>query len=76
MAVYRVDVLIEDYKPVFKWIEHNVPKDLVVRKIAYETSQGWFVKTAFKRRSEAELFHHRWFPEADDHTVAPFGPPT
>ena len=76
MAVYRVDVLIEDPEPVFKWIEDNVPNGLVVRKIAYKTDQGWYVKAVFKRQRDAELFHHRWYPEADDHTVAAFRTPT
>ncbi|HTG95612.1 MAG TPA: hypothetical protein VL866_23630 [Pyrinomonadaceae bacterium] len=75
MAVYRVDVLIEDAEPVFRWIEDNVPKYLVVRKIAYKTVKGWYVKAVFKRQSDAELFHHRWCPEAEDHTVAAFVTP-
>jgi hypothetical protein len=76
MAVYRVDVLIEDPEPVFKWIEDNMSRGLVVRKIAYQTVRGWYVKAVFKHQSDAELFHRRWFPEADDHTVAAFLTPT
>lgn len=70
MAVYRVDVLIADPDPVFQWIEDNVPKSLVVRKIGYKTVKGWYVKAVFKRQSDAELFHHRWYPEAALFSVA------
>jgi hypothetical protein len=76
MAVYRVDVLTEDPWPVFEWIEANVPGNLMVRRIAYKTVRGWYVKAVFKRQSDAELFHRRWHPEADDHTVAAFVKPT
>lgn len=72
MAVYRVDLLIEEPWPVFQWIEDNVPKGFVVRKIAYETRKGWYMKVVFKRQSDAELFHERWYPDANDHTVAAF----
>lgn len=72
MAVYRVDLLIEDPEPVFKWTEDNVPKGFVVRRIGYKTTKGWYVKAVFKRHSDAELFHHRWYPDANDHTVAAF----
>lgn len=72
MAVYRVDLLIGDPEPVFEWIEHNVPRGFVVRKIAYKTAKGWYVKAVFKRQSDAELFHERWYPDANDHTVAAF----
>jgi hypothetical protein len=75
MAVYRVDVLIEDAEPVFQWIKDNIPRYLVVRKIAYKTVKGWYVKAVFKRRGDAKLFHHRWYPEADDHIVAAFVTP-
>jgi len=72
MAVYRVDLLIEDPSPVLKWIEDNVPKNFVVRNIAYQTHKGWYIKAVFKRQTDAELFHKRWYPDADDHTVAAF----
>ena len=75
MAVYRVDFLMEDSEPVFQWIEDNIPRSLVVRKIAYKTDQGWYVKAVFKRQRDAELFHHKWYPESDDHTVAAFVTP-
>ena len=72
MAIYRVDVLIADPKPVFDWINEHVPQNLIVRCIGYSTVKGWYVKAVFKRASDAELFHRRWFPDATDHTVAPF----
>jgi len=75
MAIYRVDVLIADPKPVFDWIDEHVPKNLIVRSIAYNTVKGWHVKAVFKRQTDAELFHHRWFPEATDHAVAAFTTP-
>lgn len=76
MAVYRVDVLTEDPWPVFRWMEDNVPTELVVRRIAYKTSRGWYVKAVFKRQSDAESFHLRWHPDSGDHTVAAFTTPT
>ena len=76
MAVYRVEFLTEDPWAVFKWIEDNVPKELVVRKMAYETVKGWYLKAVFKRQSDAESFHRRCYPEAGDHTVEVYGSPT
>ena len=75
MAVYRVDVLTEDPQPVFKWIEDHVPGNLMVRRVAYKTVRGWYVKAVFKRQGDAESFHHRFRPDEDDHTVAAFGTP-
>ena len=72
MAVYRVDLLTGDPWSVFKWIEDSVPKGLVVRKIAYKTQKGWYMKVGFKRQSDAELFHQHWYPDSDDHTVVTF----
>lgn len=73
MAVYRVDVLVDDPQPVFDWIEAHVPKRLVLRHVAYCTVRGWFHKVVFKRQDVAESFHRHWHPEADDHSVPPFG---
>lgn len=75
MAVYRVDVWTEDPKPVFKWLEGNVPRNLIVRQMGYETFGGWYVKAVFKRQVDAESFHRRWYPGADDHSVAAFVTP-
>jgi hypothetical protein len=75
MAVYRVDVLIDDHKRVFDWIHEHIQKTLVVRLVAYKTDRGWYVKAVFKRQSDAELFHGRWFPAAPDHTVEAFTTP-
>ena len=72
MAVYRVDLVTDDPWPVFKWIEDNVPKGFVVRKIAYRTDRGWYVKAVFKRQSDAELFHQHWYPDESNHTVEAF----
>jgi hypothetical protein len=72
MAVYRVDVLVNDPKQIFEWIAENVEDGFVVRKIAYQTVKGWYVKTVFKRQSDAESFHRRWHPESDSHIVAAF----
>lgn len=72
MAVFRVDVLVLDPDTVFNWITENVASDLVVRKIAYKTVKGWYIKAVFKRQIDAESFHCRWHPESDTHAVAPF----
>lgn len=72
MAVFRVDVLVENPQEVFDWVDEHVSKDLVVRAIAYQTFEGWYVKTVFKRQRDAESFHRRWYPDAEDHTVNPF----
>jgi hypothetical protein len=72
MPIYRVDVLVDDPKPVFDWIDEHVPKNLIVRRAAYNTVKGWHVKSAFKRQTDAELFHRHWFPNETVHAVAPF----
>jgi hypothetical protein len=76
MAVFRVDVLVDDPQPVFHWINEHVPKGLVVRAIAYKTARGWYMKTVFKLQRDAESFNRRWHPDAEDHTVAPFSWPS
>jgi len=72
MAVFRVDVLVDDPYPVFDWINEHVPKELVVHRMAYKTVKGWHMKTVFKQQSDAESFHRRWHPDVEDHTVEPF----
>ena len=72
MPVFRVDVLVDDPKPVFVWLTENVKDDQLVRKMAYHTVKGWYVKTVFKRQMDAEAFHRYWHPEAASHTVEAF----
>lgn len=72
MAVFRVDVLVDNPQPVYDWVNEHVPQGLVLRAMAYKTGKGWYVKTVFKRQSDAESFHRRWHPDAKDHTVEPF----
>ena len=69
MAVYRVDVLTDEPDPVFEWIRGHVPRAFVVRNVGYHTVKGWYVKSVFKRQSDAEDFHRRWHPESENHTV-------
>jgi hypothetical protein len=71
MPVFRVDVLVENPDAVFEWIAENF-NDGVVRKIAYHTVKGWFVKVVFKRQADAEKFHRQWLRDSVTHTVAPF----
>jgi len=59
--------------PVFHWVSANIPKPFVVRTVAYKTGEGWYFKCVFKRREDAEAFHRRWYPEAEDHSVPPYG---
>ena len=73
MAVFRVDVEVDDPQLVFAWIEEHVPKAFVVRTVAYGVEEGWYMKNVFKRQGDAELFHSEWFPYAQDHSVASFG---
>ena len=73
MAVYRVDLLTGEPDPVFDWLDANIPKPSVVRSIAYKTVEGWYFKCVFKNREHAEAFHRRWHPDAEDHSVPPFG---
>ncbi len=72
MAVYRVDILVDDPDPVFSWLTDNISDGLVVRKIAYQTVKGWYVKAVFKRQADAESFHRHWYPELGTHAIAPF----
>ena len=72
MAVYRVDLLIDDPKPVFEWIEMEVPKAFMVRAIGYRTYKGWYMKIVFKRPKDAESLHRRWHPETEDHSAHPW----
>ena len=72
MAVFRVDLLIDDPYPVFDWLDEHVAKELVVRRMAYKTIKGWYMKIVFKQQGDAESFHRRWYPDAEDHTVKPF----
>lgn len=73
MGVYRVDLLTDEPEPVFQWIATHVPKAYVVRAVAYKTVRGWYMKSVFKRRDDAEAFHRRWHPKAEDHSVRPWG---
>jgi hypothetical protein len=75
MAVYRVDVLIDDPNPVFDWIDEHIQKNLVVRRVAYKSDRGWYVKAVFKRQGDAEPFHRQWYPNPPDHTVEAFTTP-
>ena len=72
MAVYRVDLVTDDPWVVFKWIEENVSRGFVVRRIAYRRQKDWYVKAVFKRQSDAELFHQQWYPDESNHTVEAF----
>jgi hypothetical protein len=73
MAVFRVDVLVDDPQPVFDWIVDHIPEIFVVRTVGYNTLKGCYVKSVFKRQGDAELFHQRWYPDITNHTVLPFG---
>ena len=73
MAVYRVDLLTDEPDPVFAWVKENVPESQVVRVVAFDTVKGHHFKCVFRRQSDAEAFHRRWHPDAEDHTVGPFG---
>ena len=72
MAVYRVDFLTGEPDPVFDWVSANVPESSVVRTVAFKTYEGWYFKCVFKRQEDAEAFHRRWYPEAEDHSVPPW----
>ena len=60
MAVFRVDVLVDDPYPVFDWINEHVQQGLVVRKIrvaemvdwdkaAYSLAKGPFIESILER---------------------------
>jgi hypothetical protein len=72
VPVYRVDVLVEDPDAVFRWQRENIPRDRIVRSVAYQTIRGWNIKTVFTRPDDAEAFNRHWHPELEDHTVPPF----
>jgi hypothetical protein len=44
MAAYRVDLLTDNPYPVFGWIEGHVPREQMIRSVAYKTVKGWYMK--------------------------------
>jgi hypothetical protein len=73
MPAYRVDLRVEDPKPVFAWLVEHVPQTSLVRRIAYKTVEGWYMKIVFAEQRDAELFHRKWLPNAPSHLVPPCG---
>ena len=73
MAAYRVDLLTHDPDPVFEWLDAQIPPHLMIRRVGYKTVRGWYMKVVFKRQEDAEAFHRQWHPEAEDHSVSPWG---
>ena len=57
---------------MFDWIE-KYSVGTIVRRMAYETVKGWYIKTVFKLQSDAEHFNRYWHPELQDHSVSPYG---
>jgi hypothetical protein len=53
-----------------------VAGNLMVRRVAYKTVRGWYVKAVFKRQGDAELFHRHWRSDENEHTVPAFRTPT
>jgi hypothetical protein len=72
MAVFRIDLLIEDPYPVFDWLEKNIAPGHLVRKWAYQTVKGWYMKVVFKRREDAESFNNHWRFVSQTKEVGPF----
>lgn len=75
MAVYRVDYLCKDHEPVFKWQRENIPPGSIIRSVGYETNEGWYIKTVFKRQEDAMAYHRYLYPDESDHSVPVFGDP-
>jgi hypothetical protein len=73
MAVFRIDLLVEDPNPVFDWLDENVVPGNLFRKMAYQTVKGWYMKVVFKRREDAESFNSHWHFVSRTKEVAPFG---
>ena len=60
---FRVHGFVNKPEDAFDWIEKNVQEDQVVRRIAYDTVKGWFVKLVFKREIDAEKFDDAYIVE-------------
>jgi hypothetical protein len=73
MTVYRVDLLTNEPDPVFEWLDATIPRPFIIRSVAFKTLKGWHFKCVFKRPEDAEAFHQRWYPKAEDHLASSFG---
>lgn len=52
--------MVIDPYPVFDWIKDQIPRDRVVRQMAYKVLRGWYIKCAFKREDDAKAFLKYW----------------
>jgi len=41
MTAYRIDLRVDDPYPILDWISENVPREHVIRDIAYKIPDGW-----------------------------------
>jgi len=57
--IKRCDVLVDDPDPVFDWLRTNM-HDRVVRKMAYKTVLGWYIKIALEGQDAADRFWVQW----------------
>ena len=72
MAVFRVDLVVENPDPVFDWLDENIAAGCLVRKMAYQTVKGWYMKVVFKRREDAESFNSYWHFASRTKEIIPF----
>ena len=72
MAVFRIDLLTQDPYPVFNWLDENIAAGDLVRKMAYQTVKGWYMKVVFKRLADAERFNKHWHSVSQTREVTPF----
>ncbi|MDE4914220.1 hypothetical protein PQI07_26475 [Methylobacterium sp. 092160098-2] len=56
---YRVDLLVDDPRPVFDWLEEHAGA-AVARKLARETSIGWHFVVVFGEEPAAVAFRECW----------------
>ncbi len=69
MAVYRVDVGIDDPEKVFSWLRERGLFPRIIRCVGYSVHDGWVIKTVFKEKRDADEFHRHWFPDELVHDI-------
>lgn len=60
MTAYRIDLRVDDPYPILDWISENVPREHVIRDIAYKIPDGWYMKIAFDNPKIVDELESVW----------------